>query len=225
MDKYRQNNGTLDLPDTLFVMNAYDKPLCPAGTCAAPLFSYNKPWLQRAGPEAEEAGEASDGDEEASNTRQSTTAASEVGRRRTASVEQPLNQVVSTSAKNRQLIETTAAVIGRKGIVGASSSLKVQRPSAMAASSSAAVTSPQPVELLPDVAYDDVLFPVLNHPFDHLVYFPWGPKKHATMMRAGIYAAMNARCSRVKCVGGLMAAYSLMNAQCVGVKYVGSVVM
>ena len=220
MDKYRQNNGTLDLPDTLFVMNAYDKPLCPAGTCAAPLFSYNKPWLQQAGPEA---GEASDGDE-ASNTRQSTTAASEVGRRRTASVEQPLNEVVSTTAKSRLLIEATAAVIGRKGIAGASS-IKVQRPSAMAASSSAAATSPQPVELPPDVAYDDVLFPVLNHPFDHLVYFPWGPKKHATMMRAGIYAAMNARCSRVKCVGGLMAAYSLMNAQCVGVKYVGSVVM
>ena len=223
MDKYRQNNGTLDLPDTLFVMNAYDKPLCPAGTCAAPLFSYNKPWLQRAGPEVGEAGEASDRDE-ASNTRQSTTAASEVGRRRTASVEQPLNEVVSTTAKSRLLIEATAAVIGRKGIAGASS-IKVQRPSAMAASSSAAATSPQPVELPPDVAYDDVLFPVLNHPFDHLVYFPWGPKKHATMMRAGIYAAMNARCSRVKCVGGLMAAYSLMNAQCVGVKYVGSVVM
>ncbi len=48
------------------------------------------------------------------------------------------------------------------------------------------------------ILYDDILFPVLNHPFDLLVNYPWPMKSHQAMMRAGIYPAMDANCSRVR---------------------------
>mmetsp|Transcript_8754 Transcript_8754/g.18672 ORF Transcript_8754/g.18672 Transcript_8754/m.18672 type:complete len:391 (-) Transcript_8754:207-1379(-) len=91
-------NTSTTLPDVAFVMNGYDKPLCPKGNCSAPIFTFNKPW----------------------NTSEGSS------------------------------------------------------------------------------TYDDVLFPVLNHPFDHLVYYPWDAKRNKALMRAGIYAAMAHDCQRVR---------------------------
>lgn len=45
--------------------------------------------------------------------------------------------------------------------------------------------------------YDDILHPVMNHPFDHLIDFPWHLKSSKAFMRAGVYAAMARNCSRV----------------------------
>ena len=152
MLKYAGSDGRLPLPDTLFVMNAYDKPLCPSGECPAPIFSYNKPWRQRTG-----GGEGGGSQREGAAKRSLLSNPS--------SLRENVNRIASrgkpsTSAHNG---------VGVRGDL--------------------------PLRLL---EYDDVLFPVLNHPFDLLVYFPWENKSHVAMMRAGIYPAMDARCSRVR---------------------------
>jgi hypothetical protein len=50
----------------------------------------------------------------------------------------------------------------------------------------------------PCSTYDDILHPVMNHPFDTLFDYPWEQKQDKAFMRAGIYAAMAHNCSRVQ---------------------------
>lgn len=38
----------------------------------------------------------------------------------------------------------------------------------------------------------------MNHPFDQVIHYPWAKKQNIGFMRAGIYAAMSADCSRVR---------------------------
>jgi hypothetical protein len=45
--------------------------------------------------------------------------------------------------------------------------------------------------------HDDILFPVMNHPFNSLVSYPWERKINKAFMRAAIYEAMAHNCSRV----------------------------
>ncbi|EFJ50159.1 hypothetical protein VOLCADRAFT_103989 [Volvox carteri f. nagariensis] len=92
----------LRFPDVVYVMNAYDKPLCERGNCSAPLFTFDKRW----------------------------------------------------------------------------------NASAYAAG-------------LPGSAHDDILHPVMNHPFEQLIDYPWDKKIERGFMRVGIYGAMAANCSRV----------------------------
>ncbi|GLI63234.1 hypothetical protein VaNZ11_006123 [Volvox africanus] len=92
----------LRFPDVVYVMNAYDKPLCERGNCSAPLFTFDKRW----------------------------------------------------------------------------------NASAYAAG-------------LPGSAHDDILHPVMNHPFEQLVDYPWEQKIEKGFMRVGIYGAMAFNCSRV----------------------------
>eukprot|EP00955_Chlamydomonas_euryale_P035044 349961-Chlamydomonas_euryale.AAC.18 len=152
LDRHTQN-GTVELPDTLFVMNAYDKPLCPSGTCAAPLFSFNKPWFKDAPHEG------------------ATPALLQ------PSLPRPLRMSDGSGKKAAHLISAPQTDNAAAAVVSKAS----------AAGQAAA-----------SMAYDDVLFPVLNHPFDVLVNFPWQLKKSVAFMRAGIYAAMDAECSRIR---------------------------
>jgi len=157
IEKYRRNSS-VEIPDTIFVMNAYDKPLCLAGACAAPIFSYNKPWFP---PEEQRAKR-----EQQLQSQQ---------RRRAAAVRSMVEGRIGHSARIGGLQETE----DEEGELEALAPVDT-------------------VLLGPLMVYDDVLFPVLNHPFDQVVYFPWENKTHVAMMRAGIYPAMDARCSRVK---------------------------
>eukprot|EP00198_Chlamydomonas_reinhardtii_P006805 XP_001696141.1 predicted protein [Chlamydomonas reinhardtii] len=50
---------------------------------------------------------------------------------------------------------------------------------------------------LPGSAHDDVLHPVMNHPFEELIDYPWEKKIEKGFMRVGVYAAMPFNCSRV----------------------------
>ncbi|KAG2482883.1 hypothetical protein HYH03_018226 [Edaphochlamys debaryana] len=50
---------------------------------------------------------------------------------------------------------------------------------------------------LPASAHDDILHPVMNHPFEALVDYPWDKKIEKGFMRVGVYAAMPFNCSRV----------------------------
>ncbi|GFR49118.1 hypothetical protein Agub_g10914 [Astrephomene gubernaculifera] len=46
-------------------------------------------------------------------------------------------------------------------------------------------------------AHDDILHPVMNHPFEQLIDYPWEKKIEKGFMRVGVYGAMAANCSRV----------------------------
>lgn len=85
-------------PDVVYVMNGYDKALCEAGNCSAPIFTFDKRWHYSNG------------------------------------------------------------------------------------------SSP----------YDDILHPVMNHPFEELISYPWEKKIEKGFMRVGLYGAMAANCSRVQ---------------------------
>ncbi|KXZ50192.1 hypothetical protein GPECTOR_17g829 [Gonium pectorale] len=49
----------------------------------------------------------------------------------------------------------------------------------------------------PGSAHTDILHPVMNHPFEELIDYPWAKKIEMGFMRVGVYAAMAANCSRV----------------------------
>lgn len=144
LERHIRSHG-LQFPDTVFVMNGYDKPLCPAGMCAAPVFSFGKCW----DPAPGDAGcypDAAKG---------------------------------SPAASSVQELQTNTTMAG------------------VAAGSAAMSTASKRKRHSP---YDDLLLPVLNHPFDQLVSYPWALKTNKAFMRAGLYAAMAANCSRVQLV-------------------------
>ncbi len=53
-------------------------------------------------------------------------------------------------------------------------------------------------EAPPNSPHDDILLPVMNHPFDQLLQYPWDRQEPVAFMRAGLYAAMAPNCSRVQ---------------------------
>lgn len=90
-------------------------------------------------------------------------------------------------------VATKAAAVAIRASVGGLTS------AATAATTGSTVPARGPAAAWgPQAQYDDVLFPVLNHPFDHLVHFPWAEKNDTAFMRAGLYPAMDARCARVR---------------------------
>ena len=205
LQKYSSEGGLLQIPDTLFVMNAYDKPLCPVGSCSAPIFSYNKPWR----PKDNEGVAAADPRQQSlpSTSRllqqqQHRVAGRQGGRGGTQRQQQRLRRVAGMSDPGR-----ASASMGRRGGGFIPGYMKlsigkpnlIENPSLGRASSldsdGTLVTASEPSAAVPAhmLEYDDILFPVLNHPFDSLVYFPWPNKSHVAMMRAGIYPAMDAR--------------------------------
>lgn len=180
LDKHTINGG-IPLPDTVFVMNAYDKPLCPTGTCAAPIFSFNKPWLpqqqRQAQQQQQEQQQQQDSVQEGTGIAGPSTTQGEAadGGARRVAVATKAAAVAIRASGGGSLSAATAATTGRT--VPAMGSMAAWGPQAQ---------------------YDDVLFPVLNHPFDHLVHFPWEEKNDTAFMRAGLYPAMDARCARVR---------------------------
>lgn len=153
IEKYRRNSS-IEIPDTIFVMNAYDKPLCLAGACAAPIFSFNKPWF-------------------------------------------PREELQAKRDQQMQSQQLRRSALARRSVVG-SQSMQIGGEEEGGDEAEEGEVPGEVVTLGPSMAYDDVLFPVLNHPFDQIVFYPWDLKNHTAMMRAGIYPAMDARCSRVR---------------------------
>ncbi|KAG1671399.1 hypothetical protein FOA52_011896 [Chlamydomonas sp. UWO 241] len=234
--------GTLTLPDTLFVMNAYDKPLCPVGTCSAPLFSFNKPWAAAGGPAAGAMENASsealpgagaevdagsgggEGQEQRGQGQEQR-----VGAGAGVSVAAASGAAASIRAASGDGGGTGASGPAEGGSGGASDGAtssaqplprrlhaprrstdgggssggsKVAAPASDVAARSTAAAGMSAAaaagKAAADLAYDDVLFPVLNHPFDTLVAFPWEAKTPTAFLRAGMYAAMDVQCARMQ---------------------------
>ncbi|GAX77762.1 hypothetical protein CEUSTIGMA_g5205.t1 [Chlamydomonas eustigma] len=216
-------------------MNAYDKPLCVSDACPAPIFSFNKPWREKAdnrgvdGFQPDQAA-AKRNEEKLPNqlltnsaTRRllkipSLTEHQELKERRNMDpVKRGFQSKVHTFLQpsamySKRLPQQHVHRVHRRSAQQVADI--TSEPFKMLASRLAEHHKLVPVkekvikalqtsnvkeqQLSQQMDYDDILFPVLNHPFDHLVYYPWELKKKQAMMRAGIYAAMDAHCSRVR---------------------------
>lgn len=198
-------DGTITLPDTLFVMNAYDKPLCLAGACAAPLFSFNKPWLT--GPEDKQANSTSlratrtSAASPAHALKDTSGDSSSEGSSTSSSVSDPVSAPAATSpqtgSSSRAFVKGTYDDVLFPVLNHQFDQVRtcVQLTSAFTCSHSHGWVMWPDANLVQAAWQKTLSYP--SHPVK-LVNFPWENKTHTAFMRAGIYAAMDAQCGRVR---------------------------